>query len=326
MNLRMPAEWTAHDGVWIGFPWDAREWPGMLAAAQEEIAGFANAVHDDGAGEAVTIVTGSSEAAARAQSLCNPEIKVMQRQIGDCWLRDTGCIIAGQDGERVARNFRFNGWGGKYLMAGDETIGRELAEDAGLRVTDCDWVLEGGAIDVDGTGLAVTTRQCLLNPNRNGNMQQGDIEAALARDLGISRLLWLDDGLAGDHTDGHVDNLARFVAPEHILIPQAQGSDDPNNDIYEDAAARAAEFGLRVSHLPSPGRYRTKGDVAPASYMNFYIGNRCVIVPAFGLPSDEDARTRIAKLFPGRKALSLPSAALLSGGGSFHCCSQQIPS
>ena len=321
----MPPEWAQHKGVWIGFPWDKAEWPNHLVEAQREIAAFANAVHDGGAGERVYLITGSDEAAATARSMVHPQIDVQTRAIGDSWLRDTGCIIV-RDGEQLqARNFRFNGWGGKYVMEGDQQIGRLLAHEASLPVTDCDWILEGGAIDVDGSGIAVTTQQCLLNPNRNPLMDRSDIEAALLRDLGIARVLWLGEGLAGDHTDGHVDNLARFFAPEHIAIPKAASASDPNAAIYSDAARRAEQFGLAVTRLPSPGYYAPKGDIMPASYMNFYIANTTVIVPAFGLPCDVAARDAIAALFPDRQAISLSSAALLHGGGSFHCCSQQIP-
>jgi len=326
MTIIMPPEWAAHERVWIGFPWDIREWPVGLDEAQAEIAAFANTVYDGGDGEAVSIITGSAEAASRAGTLVDSGINVQHHQIGDCWLRDTGCIITTDGVQREARNFSFNGWGGKYQMAGDQTIGRKLAEGADISVSDCNWILEGGAIDVDGDGLAVTTEQCLLNPNRNPDMSRSDIETALRRDLGIERLLWLGKGLAGDHTDGHVDNLARFVAPGHIAIPGAANADDPNAAAYNNATARATAFGLKVSAIPSPGQFMLDGKAAPASYLNFLVANNIVAVPAFGLPSDETACAAIDTLFPNRRSISLPSSALLQGGGSFHCISQQIPS
>lgn len=321
----MPPEWAPHDGVWIGFPWDQAEWPDHLDQAQKEIVAFANAVCDNGAGERISLVTGSDIAAATARSMVHPLVDVRRRTIGDSWLRDTGCIIVCDGAQRQARNFRFNGWGGKYIMAGDRQIGRILAEEACLPVTDCDWILEGGAIDVDGCGVAVTTKQCLLNPNRNPQMDRTDIEAALLRDLGISRVLWLGEGLSCDHTDGHVDNLARFVAPGHIVIPEASSADDPNAAIYSEAARCAEQYSLKVTRIPSPGYYAPDGEIMPASYANFYIANTVVVVPAFGLPSDAAARDAVAALFPERRAISLASTALLHGGGSFHCCSQQLP-
>jgi agmatine deiminase len=210
-------------------------------------------------------------------------------------------------------------------MPGDETIGAELARDAGLEVVRCDWILEGGAIDGDGTGLAVTTEQCLLGPNRNPHLSRADIEARLARDLGLGRVLWLGDGLINDHTDGHVDNLARFVAPGVLALPVATGRDDPNAAIYADARARAEAFGLAVRDVPSPGRIERDGRIEPASYMNFAITTHLVVVPTFGTAMDAEGVAAVAALFPDRDCIGLPADAVLAGGGGFHCASQQMP-
>ncbi len=325
MKYRMPAEWAEHERVWVGFPWDDREWPGSLERAQDQVAAFANAVFDGGGGEDVYLITGSENAAKRARSLVDKGVHVQNRRIGDCWLRDTGCIIVHADEKRIARNFRFNGWGGKFLMTGDNGIGRKLAEDAALEVVDCDWILEGGAIEVDGHGLGITTEQCLLNPNRNPGLAKADIENFLLRDLGIEKLLWLGKGLTGDHTDGHVDNLARFVAPGKVALPRASAEDDPNAAIYADARGRAIAFGLEVIDVPSPGRVGSGASIQPASYLNFLIGNNVVAVPKFGVAADREAIATLEPLFPDRTVVGLTSDAILAGGGSFHCCSQQVP-
>ena len=325
MPLKMPPEWAPHEAVWIGFPSFWGHWEEPYEAAQRQIAAFANAVHDGGKGERVHLVCGSPEAAMVARTLVDAGVLVEERHIGDVWLRDTGCIIVKDGAQRVARNFGFNGWGRRFNFDGDQTIGRTLAEASGLPVTDCDWVLEGGSIDVDGEGLAVTTTDCLLNPNRNATLDKAQIEARLLRDLGITRTLWLGDGLANDHTDGHVDNLARFVAPNHLVIPQALDADDPNAEIYADARAKAEAFGCTVTPLPSVGRFEQNGEAVPASYMNFYIGNSTVVTPIYGSRHDEDALTTLGTLFPDRKVIGLPADAVLTGGGSFHCSSQQVP-
>jgi len=326
--LRFPPEWHPQEFLWIGFPHLAEEWPGFLDAAQEQIAAFASAVADSG--QRVQLLVRDEANETRARQLVSSKVTLERRRYGDVWLRDTGpLVLIGEDGARVARRFGFNGWGGKYLMEGDQEIGAELARDSGLEVRTADWILEGGAIDTDGTGLVVTTEQCLLNPNRNPALSRADIEARLARDLGLNRVLWLGGGLVNDHTDGHVDNLARFVAPGVLALPRATGADDPNAAIYADARDRALDFGLDVREVPSTGRIERAdengGQVEPASYMNFAITTHLVVVPTFGSPHDADGIAAVASLFPDRETIGLRADAVLAGGGGFHCASQQMP-
>ena len=321
--MRMPPEWHPQAWLWIGFPHDAEEWPGFLGAAQQQIASFANAVADSGQEVRLIVRDGANE--ARARALCSAAVKLERRAYGDIWLRDTGPLVVSDGERRIARRFGFNGWGGKYLMDGDLTIGAELAASAGLEVDPCTWILEGGALDGDGTGLVVTTEQCLLNRNRNPELSRADLEARLARDLGLDRVLWLGDGLVGDHTDGHVDNLARFVAPGVLALPRGTGADDPNAAIYADAKARAEAFGLTVQEIPSPGRVEHGGRIEPASYMNFVITSNLVVVPVYGTPHDADGVAAVAALFADRAVIGIMADAVLAGGGSFHCASQQMP-
>ena len=211
-------------------------------------------------------------------------------------------------------------------MPGDQEIGADLAASAGLETgAKADWILEGGALDGDGTGLVATTGQCLLNPNRNPHLSRADLEARLLRDLGYDRVLWLGDGLINDHTDGHVDNLARFVAPNRLALPRATGPDDPNAAIYADAKARALAAGVEVAEVPSPGRIEWGDMIQPASYMNFVITSNLVVVPIFGSPHDDDGVAAIAELFPDRATIGVMGDAVLAGGGGFHCASQQMP-
>jgi agmatine deiminase len=324
MAWRFPPEWHPQDWLWIGFPHDAEEWPGFLDAAQAQIAAFASAVAESG--QEVRLLVRDEANAARARALVSGKVKLERRVYGDVWLRDTGpLVVTDGDGNRRARRFGFDGWGGKYLMAGDQTIGAELARDAGLAVDTGDWILEGGAIDGDGAGTVVTTEQCLLNPNRNPRLSRAKIEARLKAELGFARVLWLREGLINDHTDGHVDNLARFVAPGMLALPRATGTDDPNVAIYADTKARAEAFGATVREVPSPGRIERDGRVEPASYMNFAITSKLVVVPTFGSPHDTDGVAAVAALFPDRDTIGLPADAVLAGGGGFHCASQQMP-
>jgi agmatine deiminase len=324
MTARQPPEWAEHEWVWIGFPSHEDLWEEDLAAARQEVVAFARAVHANGAGEEVRLVA-ADPASARVAKEMAPFAAIVQEPFGDIWLRDTGPIILKDRGLPQAASFRFNGWGGKYDLEGDDTIGLRLAETADLDAARHDWILEGGAIDVDGTGLLVTTEQCLLNPNRNPQLSREDTEARLRANLGAERILWLGEGLINDHTDGHVDNLARFVSEGRLAIPVPFGGDDPNADIYLDARQRAEASNLAVVGLPSPGRVLRDGEVIPASYMNFYIGNAAVVVPIYGAPNDDAAVEAIGALFPGRKAVGLRADHVLTGGGSFHCISQQVP-
>jgi len=321
MTTPPPPEWAPHAAVWIGFPSHAELWLEDLAPAQEEVAAFARAVHADGRGEQVILVCANEDAAAAARTLA-PFATIEVQAFGDIWLRDTAPILTG-DGD--ARSFRFNGWGGKYDLPGDDTIGQRLAAARGLATRACDWVLEGGAIDGDGAGTIVTTGQCLLNPNRNPALDKAAIEAKLASDLGATRIVWLDDGLIGDHTDGHVDNLARFVAPGTVALPEPAGEDDPNAAVYADARRILTEAGLTVAPIPSPGRVLRDDEVIPASYMNFYIGNAAVVVPLYGAANDDAAVAAVQALFPDRTVTGFRADHILTGGGSFHCISQQIP-
>jgi agmatine deiminase len=316
-------EWAPHEAVWIGFPSDPELWLGDLKPAEREVAAFAKAVHAGGRGETVRLVAAHDGAAESARALC-PFAEVIVEPFGDIWLRDTGPIVVGSGKQRRAQGFRFNGWGGKYDLPGDQDIGERLAGSAGLPFARADWILEGGAIDGDGSGTVVTTEQCLLNPNRN-TLTREETEQRLVDDLGFERVVWLGSGLLNDHTDGHVDNLARFVAPGRVAIPMA-ASDDPNDAVYKDASRRLNAARLDIVSLPSPGRVTGEdGDIIPASYMNFYIGNAAVVVPQYGAPNDRATVEVVRALFPDRVAIGLRADHILTGGGSFHCISQQVP-
>ncbi|HRD45358.1 MAG TPA: agmatine deiminase family protein, partial [Caulobacter sp.] len=256
-------------------------------------------------------------------------VEIVRALFGDIWLRDTGPIFR-EDGQAIG--FRFNGWGGKYDLEGDDQVAAQIAAAAGAPLVANDFILEGGAVDHDGWGTLLTTRQCLLNPNRNPGWDEATAEAALTAALGVRKTLWLGDGLRNDHTDGHVDNLARFVAPGVVASPIAWGKADPNAQLYDETArllsqmtdARGAP--IQVMRIPSPGWMDGDGGPAPASHMNFIIANRAVIVPLY---EDEKAGAfavdAVQSLFPERKAIGLSSKAILTGGGSFHCITQQEP-
>jgi agmatine deiminase len=256
-------------------------------------------------------------------------VELLPGHFGDIWLRDTGPIFVGPS----AAAFQFNGWGGKYILPGDDSVAEQLAAAAAAPLERFEFVLEGGAIDHDGEGAVITTRECLLNPNRNRGWTQAAAEAALREALGVRKVIWLEKGLLNDHTDGHVDNLARFVAPGVVAIPLAFGEDDPHAAIYDLAAqvlagaSDATGRALKVVRIPSPGKViGPEGVAAPASHMNFIIANKAVVVPTYGNARAAGFATQaLQSLFPDRTVIGLPSKALLTGGGSFHCITQQEP-
>jgi agmatine deiminase len=314
--------------MWVGFPSHEELWEECLAPAQAEVAAAVKALAGLGGEHVKLLVRGETARAAAAALLDGfPNIELIEADFGDVWLRDTGAVFLGP-GEAAA--FKFNGWGGKYVLDGDESVAKVIAGDA--RLTRHDFVLEGGAIEHDGKGTVLTTRACLLNANRNRGWREDDAEQALAESLGARKVLWLDHGLMNDHTDGHVDNLARFVAPGIVACPASYGEDDPNATAYDAAARALAGFTdadgapFEVVRIPSPGRILSADHrVVPASHMNFIISNHAVIAPVYDARAGAWAVEALEVLFPRHEVVGLPSRALITGGGSFHCITQQEP-
>jgi agmatine deiminase len=332
MSLHIPAEWTPHRAMWVGWPSHGDLWETDLVAAQAEVEALVRALAGPGR-ERVRLMVGHEDVLdnARARFSGLDAVEVVDGRFGDIWLRDTGPIFG--VGSARAAGFRFNGWGGKYALEHDDKVAEQVASAAGARLDRHDFILEGGALDHDGAGTILTTRQCLLNPNRNSGWTEAVAETALAQALGARKVLWLGDGLLNDHTDGHVDNLARFVAPGVVACPVAWGRNDPNDHVY-DAVARdlsamtnAEGRPLRVLRIPSPGLVLDEDErPIPASHMNFLIANGAVIVPSYGDDRATDlACEGLATVFTDREIIALPSSAILTGGGSFHCISQQEP-
>ena len=329
MSFNVPAEWAPHRAMWLGFPSHAALWEDDLAAAQAEVAALARALAGPG-GERVRLMTGhpDGEAAARAMLGDVAGIEIVPGRFGDIWLRDTGPIFLSPT---RAAAFRFNGWGGKYELPHDDEVAAQIGEASGATLVPHHFILEGGAVDHDGLGTVLTTDQCLLNPNRNPGWTPDKAEAALAQSLGARKVLWLGEGLRNDHTDGHVDNLARFVGPGTVACPVAWGRGDPNAEAYDDAARRLATLTdadgtkLKVVRIPSPGWIDGEDGPKPASHMNFLIANHAVIVPTYADRPGQFAVGALREVFPDRAVIGLPSTAILTGGGSFHCITQQEP-
>jgi agmatine deiminase len=328
----LPPEWAPHAGTWLSWPHNRDTWPDGLDAAEAALAEAAAALAE---GETVHVNTlDEARVRQRLAGRVPPERLVCHAiATDDAWVRDHGAIfVRDAAGQRVALDFRFNAWGGKYPpFDRDDAVARQMAGALGIECVPVDMVLEGGSIDVNGAGTLLTTEQCLLHPNRNPRMTRADIEAALARYLGARQVVWLGEGIAGDDTDGHVDDIARFVAEDVVVAAAERALSDVNyrplqQNLQRLRAARLPDGRpLRVVELPMPEPLYRKGERLPASYANFYVGNRVVLVPVFDSPSDRAAVEILAACFPGRRAVPIDSRALVVGLGAFHCLTQQVP-
>ncbi len=332
-TLHPPAEWTPHGAIWTAWPADEELWLDDLSPARAEVAAMVRALAAPGPdgrpGDTVKVLVHGPMAMLSAEKAIGEVAELIDARYGDIWLRDTGPIF--YSGDRCAL-FAFNGWGGKYVLDHDDAVGAFVAIEAGADARRWDRVLEGGAVEWDGEGTILTTKECLLNPNRNPLMTFDDVRALLGDALGARAVIWIERGLLNDHTDGHVDNIARFVAPGVVACQAPAGPDDPHAERLNEIAAflkgqrDARGRMLQVIQIPSPGRVEDEdGEVMPASHMNFIIGNATVVVPTYGTPTAQAAVDALKPLFPGRNVIGLPSKHILTGGGSFHCITQQQP-
>jgi len=335
----MPAEWSPHRATWISWPHNPETWPGaaMLAAARDAMSDAVAAlaphehVHINVADDAAALEVGR-----RLAGRVPPERLHLERiPTDDAWIRDYGAIVVRDEasaGGFAAVDFGYNAWGGKYPpFDRDRAVARQMAERLGLPRIESALVLEGGSVDVNGEGLGLVTEQCLLNPNRNPSLARGEIEAELERLLGLGELVWLGDGLVGDDTDGHIDNLARFVGSRRVVTIAEPDAADPNHAALAGNARRLRDFrdssgrGLEVLELPAPAAVVRDGVRLPASYANFYIANEVVLMPAYGGAADARAAAVLADCFPGRRIVPIDCRALIVGLGALHCLTQQVP-
>ena len=331
-KVSVPSEWAPQKAIWTAWPANAEEWNGDLQAPRHDVAALVRALVP---GNTVRVLVNGAEAEASARAALGSAAELFPARYGDIWLRDTGPIFARTPDGPVALRFKTNSWGGKYELPDDATVGDDIARLAGAGVRRFGFVLEGGAIDHNGAGTMLTTRQTLLNSNRNG-WSKDEAEAALREALGARKIVWIDQGLLGDHTDGHIDNIARFVAPGRIVCQAPAGDDDPNAATLVaiartlEAATDASGCRPHVVRIPGPGLYRNAlGEISPASHMNFVIANGVVVVPVYGTPTQAAALAALQAVFPNRRVVGIPSRGLLgcgdAGGGSFHCITQQEP-
>lgn len=326
-RLRLPAEWERHGACWLAFPYLQEEWPVRLLDAQRSIAALCRAIAEVG-NESVNLLVKNEEVAQTARSLIGESrgLRYLAADYGDCWVRDTAPLFGHTaDGTLGALCFGFNGWGGKYQMPFDDRVSKWLTDRLHAKRFECPIVLEGGALESNGQGTLLTTASCVLNANRNPGLTREAFEQTLGALVSMERVVWIERGLEHDHTDGHIDMLARFVSPDTVVCMKAR-SGAPNSRVLRSIERDLRESGLNVLALPAPRAVAAPdGSPLPASYCNFYVANDAVIVPIYDIPEDRIALRELANAFADREVIGLPARDLLWGGGAFHCVTQAEP-
>lgn len=334
----MPAEWEPHAGTWLSWPHNPNTWPGQDMALVEAV--YIEIIRALHTGEKVNLLVNSAEvsvsvtARLKQAGVSLEAVRMHVIPTNDAWIRDYGpnFLVRSNPGNPLAFNkWHFNSWGGKYQWDRDEKVGLTLADQLGMPVFHPGIILEGGAIDCNGQGVCLTTEQCLLNKNRNPDLGRGDMERYLEDYLGVRKVIWCQGEMEGDDTDGHIDNLVRFVNSNTVLTAWEDDPQDPNHkclkENHEILKAATDQDGkpLNVVRLPMPGYVVDEDTRLPASYANFYIGNKVVVLPVYGQPNDETAKTLLQKYFPTRKVVCIPSNTFIWGLGGIHCVTQQQP-
>jgi agmatine deiminase len=325
----MPAEWAPHARCWMAWPCRTELWRQNLGAARAAYAAVAKAIARF---EPVTMVTRLGDAAAARDVLGNG-ISILELPMNDSWMRDIGpTFLVNRTGDLAGAAWQFNAWGGKYKdYADDARLAGRLLRQLGMPCFEAPFVLEGGAIHVDGEGTALVTEQCLLNPNRNPALKKADVEANLRDWLGVETVIWLGQGLVDDETDGHVDNLACFAKPGVVLALSEDDYLEPNFGALSDNLERLGKAtdakgrSLTVIPIHQPTERRVAGKRLALSYINFYRANGGLVVPRFEDARDRTAQDQLAQVFPELKITSIAALDIVRGGGGIHCITQQQP-
>ena len=331
-NFKMPAEWVRHERTFMAWPVSREQWPDGYETACRAYASVAKAISGF---EPVTMIA-RPELAGEAAYLCGPSVDILPMEHDDAWLRDNGpTFVVSGDGHVAGISWRFNAWGGKFSpWEADALVAARLLSHLKLHCFQAPIVLEGGSIHVDGEGTLLTTEECLLNKNRNPHLSRAEIETVLQQYLGIRKIIWLKRGLDNDHTDGHVDNVACFARPGLVLAQACNDREDPNYAITQENIAilegsrDARGRKLEVVRIQQPPPVYWHGSRLPLSYVNFYFVNGGIILPIFGgicRITDELAVALLKDIFPERKLVTVDAMPIVSGGGSVHCITQQMP-
>jgi agmatine deiminase len=331
LGYRMPAEWERHEATWLSWPKDPLTFPARILPEVEQT--YVKIIESLSDGERVDLLVDDQSIEEKVSSLLTDTSNVVFHQVksADVWIRDYGPIFVKNE-DVACTKWIFNAWGNKYEeLKPDNETGLRVAKLSGKRIHEQPMILEGGSIDVNGLGTCLTTKQCLLNKNRNPNLDQKRIEKNLQQGLGVTKVIWLDSGIAGDDTDGHVDDVARFVSKDTVVCMVERDLGEENyealkRDLEILEGARDQSGGrLRTVPIQMPRRIDSNEGRIPASYANFYIGNSSVLVPTFDDPNDEIALETLKRLFLERRIVGVDCSRLAYGLGTIHCVTQQQP-
>jgi agmatine deiminase len=337
---RMPAEWETHQATWLSWPHNLETWPADILGRVQGV--YAQMVAALARSEPVHINVNDAAMESQARAVLHDAgvqggVHFHHFPTNDAWCRDHGAIFVSQENDQggqglAALNWEYNAWGGKYPPYDlDNRIPMQMAEALNVPCIDGGMVLEGGSVDVNGAGLLLTTEACLLNSNRNPHLNRAQIEQRLQTLLGVERVLWLGEGIAGDDTDGHIDDLARFIAPDTIITAVEEDPTDENYAPLQDNLERLRSLRnqrdqpLRILTLPMPPAVVQRGERMPATYANFYIANRVVLMPCYHPATDEQARQILQACFPQHDIVGIDCRELIIGLGALHCLTQQVP-
>jgi agmatine deiminase len=344
VNYKMPAEWEPHKAIWLSWPHDEISFPNRVGKVQNDVVKIISAIHQSEQVELFVLdeqmqAQASAMLLAAAVDLTKVTFRIANYMDG--WMRDCGPIwVKDADGKATLVKWIFNQWGGKFPdLLPDDALPYKIKGWLNLKMEQPELVLEGGAIDVNDAGLCLTTEQCVLNENRNGGKTKLDVEKFLADYLGVKKTIWLFEGLINDHTDGHIDELARFVGPNKIVCAYEDNEKDENYAIlknnYETLVGATNLEGkpFEIIKLPMPHKnfegvaagVSGSDAKAPVSYTNFYIGNTVVLAAVYNDPNDQKALDIIRSCFPDRKVVPIDCSDIIYGGGAVHCMTQQEP-
>ena len=331
LGYMMPAEWEGHVATWLAWPKDPTTFPPDIINRVEKA--YVRMIRALAPGEKVNVLVDDEETEERVSSVIGRQSNVLFHRIKTCdvWIRDYGPIFVKSNDVAVTK-WVFNAWGNKYDdLKRDNESGMAVAQSTALEIFEPGIVLEGGSIDVNGLGTCLTTKQCLLNKNRNPKLGAGKIADYLKEYLGVTNLIWLESGISGDDTDGHVDDVARFVDENTVVCMVEEDRNDENYEVLKknyDLLLRAKDQSgkeLKVVPMGMPKRIESKDGTLPASYANFYVGNAAVLVPTFNDPNDSKALRTLKQFFPEREVLGIDCESLVYGLGAIHCVTQQQP-